>query len=226
MTIQTNRHSSENPYTIILADDHVLFRQGVHRIISEYPDLSIIGEAGDGLQLLKILNHARPDLIILDIAMPHLRGLEAAREIKALHPHIRILLLTMHRDMAYFRNAISAGVEGYLLKEDADTELLSAIRTIRKGEKYISPILFKDLTDDLLQLYRGKPHPDPDPLTTREREILKLIAEGKSSREIGELLHISLRTVQNHRANLMSKLNVKRTADLVRYAIVKGYTVV
>jgi len=211
-------------YRIVLADDHALFRQGIRRIIEEHPELEIVGEAGDGLELLNVLKRMDVDLVVLDIAMPNLRGLEAAREIKSSRPEIRILLLTMHKDMGYFRYAMSAGVEGYLLKEDADTELFSAINAIREGETYISPLLFKDLTDDLLQFYQGKPCQDMDPLTTRERQILKLIAEGKSSREIGELLHISIRTVQNHRANVMKKLGLKRTADLVRYALIKGYT--
>lgn len=210
-------------YRIFLADDHVLFRQGIKRIVAESDGLEIVGEAGDGLELLKCLNHVEPDLILLDVAMPHLRGLEAAKEIKTAHPGIKILILTMHRDMDYFRYAMSTGVEGYLLKEDADTELFSAIDTIRNGETYISPILFKELTDDLLQFYQGKPNASESPLTTRERQILKLIAEGHSSREIGDFLHISHRTVQNHRANMMKKLRVKRTADLVRYAILKGY---
>lgn len=210
-------------YRIVLADDHTLFRHGIRRIIDEADGLSVIGEAADGLELLDLLKHENPDMIILDIAMPRLRGLEAAREIRMVSPEIRILILSMHRDTAYFRHAMSAGVNGYLLKEDADTELFSAIQAIRAGETYISPILFKDLTDDMLLFYQGEPRAVEDPLTTREREVLKLIAEGRSSREIGELLHISIRTVQNHRSNLMKKLKAKRTADLVRYAILKGY---
>jgi DNA-binding NarL/FixJ family response regulator len=211
------------PYRIILADDHPLFRKGVRRIIEEKRGYEIVGEAADGLELLDMLKRNRAEMIILDIAMPKLRGLEAAREIKMIHPDVKILLLTMHRDTAYFRHAMAAGAEGYLLKEDADTELFLAIHAVRKGKTYVSPLLLKDLAGDLIQFCRGKHYENEDPLTTREREVLKLAAEGKSSREIGTLLHISHRTVENHRANIMKKLQTNRTADLVRYAVHKGY---
>jgi len=212
-----------NAYKIILADDHALFRKGIRRLIEDQAGLEVVGEAQDGLELVSMLNHIQPDMIILDVSMPNLRGLEAAKEVKAAHPDIKVLMLSMHRDTTYFRTAMSAGAEGYLLKEDADTELFSAISTLRKGDTYISPILFKDLTDDMLQFYQGKSPPLEDPLTNRERQVLKLIAEGNSSREIGKMLNISIRTVQNHRANMMKKLKLKRTADLVRYALLKGY---
>jgi len=211
------------PYGILIADDHALFRQGIRRILEEHDDLRVVGEAADGIELMKRPNRSLPDLVLLDIAMPKIRGLEAAKEIKTRYPEVKILMLTMHREIDYYRHAVSAGVEGYLLKEDADTELLSAISALRNGDRYVSPILFKDLTDELLQFYQGKSI-DPDQrLTNREREIVKLIAEGRSSKEIGELLHISHRTVQNHRANVMRKLKLKRTADLIRFAIIQGY---
>jgi DNA-binding NarL/FixJ family response regulator len=213
-----------NRYRILLADDHALFRQGIRRIIEEVPEFEVIGETGDGLELLKMLNHAVPDMVVLDIAMPGLRGLEAAKEIRTLNPEIEILILTMHREMDYVRHAIKAGAKGFLLKEDADTELISSINIIREGRHYISPLLFKDATEALVRLNEGFTGEGASPLTNRERQVLKLIAEGNSSREIGELLHISYRTVQNHRANIMKKLNVNRTADLVRYAVQKGYT--
>jgi len=209
----------------VLADDHILVRQGLKRILGGMADLEVIGEAGDGLQLLKLLEKIAPHMILLDISMPNLRGIEAIRAIKTLHPEAKILILTMHKDKEYLYQAISAGANGYLLKEDADTELTTAIDTIRRGKIYISPLLSGDLTDDWAQTYRGKsklPY-EPDNLTTREREVLKMIAEGKSSKEIADLLFISVRTVERHRANLMEKLNLKKTADLVKYAIQKGY---
>ena len=212
------------PYRIILADDHTLFRQGIRRIIEEDRNLKIIGEAEDGLKLLKILNRSDPDMIILDITMPNLRGIEATKKIKTIRQEVKILILTMHRDTAYFRHAISAGVDGYLLKEDADTELFSAINTIRQGKAYVSPILLKELSDDLIGFIKESPYQPSDPLTKREREILKLITEGKSSREIGTFLNISNRTVQNHRANMMKKLDLNNTADLIKYAIRNDYT--
>jgi DNA-binding NarL/FixJ family response regulator len=213
------------PFRIVLADDHILVRQGLRRILEEMADLEVIGEAGDGLELLKLLEKITPQIILLDISMPNLRGMEAIREIKALAPETKILILTMHKDKEYLYQAVSAGANGYLLKEDADTELSTAIETIRRGKVYISPLLSGDLAGDWAQTYRGKskiPY-EPDNLTTREREVLKMIAEGKSSKEIADLLFISVRTVERHRANLMDKLSLKKTADLVKYAIQKGY---
>jgi len=212
-------------YHIVLADDHVLFREGLKRILGELADLEIIGEAGNGLELLELLRHVTPHMVLLDLSMPNLRGIEAIREIKTSHPGMKILVLTMHGDREYLYQAISSGADGYLLKEDADTALSTAIEAIRRGKVFISPLLSGDLTDDWAQTYRGKsklPY-EPDNLTTREREVLKLIAEGKSSKKIADLLFISVRTVDRHRANIMEKLEVKKTADLVRYAIQKGY---
>jgi DNA-binding NarL/FixJ family response regulator len=212
------------PYHIVLADDHVILRQGLKRILGEATDLEVVGEAGDGLELLNLVNRLTPHMVILDISMPKLRGIEAIREIKMIHPEVKVLILTMHKDKEYLYQAISAGADGYLLKEDADTELFSAIETIRQGRVYVSPFLSEESKEDWLQIVRGKQNPPfAESLTTREKEVLKLIAEGKSSKEIGNLLFISARTVERHRANIMDKLNLKKTADLVKYAIQKGY---
>jgi DNA-binding NarL/FixJ family response regulator len=213
-----------NTYHILLADDHVLLRQGLKIIIEKMADLKIVGEVGDGLELLQLLKKLTPHLIILDISMPHLRGLEAIREIKAIHPAVQVLVLTMHKDREYLHEAIAAGAQGYLLKEDADTELFSAIQAIRRGKLYLSPFFSKGLTENWAQNLRGKQTlPPEEPLTTREREILKLIAEGKSNKEMADLLFISHRTVEHHRANIMEKLNLRKTAALVRYAMEKKY---
>lgn len=217
----------ENRYRIVLADDHAMFRRGVKRIIQENAELEVVGEAADGLQLLEIIKHSPPDMVIADVSMPNLRGLEATREIKMAFPEVRVIILTMHKDKEYLYHALSAGAEGYLLKEDADIELFSAINAIRQGGTYISRLLAPQLTDIFMERQRGQEGPGKLPselLTTREREIIKLIAEGKSSKEIASLLYISSRTVQHHRANIMRKLNFKKTADLVKYAIQKGYT--
>jgi len=212
-------------YRILLADDHTLFRQGIKRILTSASDLEIVGEAGDGLMLLELLKKLSPDMVIVDISMPHLRGLEATREIKIIDPAVKVLILTMHKDNEYLRNAVSAGAEGYLLKEDADTELFSAIATIRKEGHYISPLLSTDLAHELIQASNeGQSTLPSDPLTIREREILKLIAEGKPNKEIARLLYISIRTVEHHRASIMRKLNIKNTANLIKYAIRMGYT--
>jgi DNA-binding NarL/FixJ family response regulator len=213
-----------NPYSIVLADDHAMFRRGIKRIIEENRGLEVVGEAGDGFELLNLLKKTKPNLVILDISMPNLRGLEATKEIKMLHPGVKVLILTMHKDKEYLYHALSAGAEGYLLKEDADTELATAIKTIRQGKTYLSPLIAVQLQDLLVQEYQGTgPASLMEPLSTREKEIIKLIAEGRSSKEIGDLLFISSRTVQHHRANVMRKLNLKKTADLVKYAITKGY---
>ena len=204
-----------------------MFRRGVRRIIQSIDDVEVVGEAGDGFELLELLKKTSPQLVILDISMPNLRGLEATREIKIINPDVKVLILTMHKDKEYLYHAFSAGAEGYLLKEDADSELLSAIDTLRRGGTYISPLLSTQLADLFMQTSRpgAEPMTRPrEPLTTREREIIKLIAEGKSSKEVAELLFISSRTVQHHRANIMRKLNLKKTADLVKYALQKGYT--
>jgi DNA-binding NarL/FixJ family response regulator len=159
--------------------------------------------------------------------MPNLRGLEATREIKIINPDVKVLILTMHKDKEYLYHAFSAGAEGYILKEDADSELIAAIETLRRGGTYISPLLSTQLADLFMQKSRPFSEQQASPgdlLTTREREIIKLIAEGKSSKEVADLLFISSRTVQHHRANIMRKLNIKKTADLVKYAIQKGYT--
>jgi DNA-binding NarL/FixJ family response regulator len=212
------------PYRIILADDHVILRQGLKKIIEGRPDLEVIGEAGDGLELLRLVKQLMPQLVILDISMPNLRGIEAIREIKAVYPEAKTLILTMHKDSDYLYQGISAGADGYLLKEEADTELFSAIESIRSGGNYISACLSEVTQKDWIQMCRWKQDlPSTESLTTREKEILKLIAEGKSSKEIAELLFISFRTVERHRSNIMEKLKIKKTADLVRYALQKGY---
>ncbi len=203
-----------------------MFRRGVKKMLQGMNDVEVVGEAGDGLELLEILKKTAPHLVILDISMPKLRGLEAVREVKAIHPQAKVLMLTMHKDKEYLYHALSAGADGYLLKEDADTELFRAIETLRHGGTYVSPLLSPQLTD----LFKEKSHyasltssRPGELLTAREKVIIKLIAEGKSSREIAALLYISSRTVQHHRANIVRKLNLRRTADLVKYAIQKGY---
>ena len=209
----------------MLADDHVLVRQGLKRIINGTGDLAVVGEASDGLELLELLSKVSPDMVILDISMPRLRGIEAIQEIRRIRPNARVLILTMHRDKEYLYQSLSSGAMGYLLKEDADQELFAAIGRIRQGKTYVSPYLSDQVLDDLVQAGKGegKLSLETDTLTVRERQIVKLIAEGRSSKEIGDLLFISPRTVENHRANIMEKLRLNRVVDLVKYAVRKGY---
>jgi len=199
-------------------------RKGVRKIIEESGDMTVVGEAGDGLELLNLLKKETPDLVILDISMPNLRGIEATTEIKQSYPEVDVLILSMHKRKEYLYHSLDAGAKGYLLKDDTDVELLSAIKKIRGGGVYLSSILSDELTSDFIKIASGTAKLTQDNLTMRERQVLKLVAEGKTSEEIANLLFISSRTVQNHRANIMKKLNLSSTADLVKYAIRLGYT--
>lgn len=215
-----------SPYRIVLTDDHVLLRQGLRRIIEGVGDLEVIGEAGSGLELLRLLREcAPPHLIVLDISMPNLRGIETIPEIKAIHPQVKVLVLTMHRDRGYLIEAMGAGADGYLLKEDADTQFFSAVEKVRQGKVYVSPKLGDEVAATWALACRGdlRSPAEGERLTLREREVLKFIAEGQSAKEIADALCISHRTVEHHRANMMSKLNLKGTAELVKYAIANGY---
>lgn len=206
-------------YRIVLADDHVLLRQGLRRIIEGSADLKVVGEAADGLELMSLLSTVVPDMVILDISMPHLRGIEAARLIKEKYPEAKVLILTMHKDAEYVSRAFSAGADGYLVKEDADHELFSAVEKIRAGSNYLSPRLSEGLAEEWVRIQSG----DQKLLTAREKEVLRLIVEGKSNKEIADVLFISVRTVERHRANIMDKLNLKNTADLIKYGIREGF---
>lgn len=200
-------------YQIVLADDHALIRQGIRRLIQGTGDLEVIGEAGDGIELLTFLNTVSTKMVILDISMPNLRGIEAINTIKTTSTDVKILILTMHKE--YLHQALSAGADGYLLKEDADRDLFSAIDNIRQGRVYVSPRLAGELL--------GHRPPAPEPLSEREKEVLRLIARGNSNKEIGDTLCISVRTVEGHRASILKKLKLKNTAELVTHAIQKGY---
>lgn len=210
-------------YRIILADDHVMLREGIKKIINETKGLKVVAEASDGLELIKMVQQHIADMVILDISMPRLRGIEAAQEIKKSYPEVKTLFLSMYKTKEYLHLALSAGAKGYVLKEDTGSELIHAIDAIRKGKTYLSPLILKDLSDDLIGICRGSSQLDRDPLTPRERQIVKLIAEGKTSKEIAGLLFISIHTVNNHRKNIKSKLKIRKNADLVKYAIEQGY---
>lgn len=210
------------PYRIVLADEHILFRQGMKRIIDEMPETRVVGEANDGQEVIELVKKLLPDLAILDISMPKLSGIEACRQIRHLFPNVRILMLTMHKDREYLYHAISAGAQGYLLKEDSDEELFAAIGTIRKGAIYVTKALAGVVSTDISALFQGGERRLSRSLTSREKEVLKFISEGKSNSEVAEILRISIRTVETHRANIMNKLDLRNTAELVRYAIQNG----
>jgi DNA-binding NarL/FixJ family response regulator len=208
---------------VVLADDHVLIRHGIKKIIEAEPSFAVIGQVSDGLELLNFIKKITPDIILLDISMPNLRGIEAIGEAKKICPDVKIIMLTMHKSKQYLCHALSAGADGYILKEDSDTELLTAINHALKGDLFISPVLADELSREEIKACREKKGVPSDSLTPRERQVLKLVAEGRTSRDIAELLSISTRTVEHHRANLLKKLNINNTADLIKYAIRKGY---
>ena len=213
-----------DPYRIVLADDHAIFREGVKKILDGAEDIVVTGEADDGVQLLELLSEVAPHLVIVDLSMPNLGGIEAVREIKKAHPDIKTLILSMHAREEFLRSAISAGADGYLLKDDTGAELLSAIETIRRGENYFSSCFseeaLKSAANSDEKVQGGA---DPDRLTKREREVLTLVAEGKTSAEAAEILKISRRTIEHHRAAVAKKLGTSKLADLVKYAFRKGY---
>jgi DNA-binding NarL/FixJ family response regulator len=203
-------------YNIVVADDHALLRKGIIRILEEVDYIHVVGEAGDGLELIELLKKKKADMAIIDISMPNLRGIEATKEIKKIYPSIKVIILTMHKKVEYLQQALTMGADGYLLKEDTDEELLSAIENVKRGKIYISQALSEEVNEELVKRHRfGQKKITSETLTTREREILKLIAEGKSNRDIAQLLFISTRTVENHRAHIMQKLGFKKVTELV-----------
>ncbi|MCX8044655.1 MAG: response regulator transcription factor [Desulfobacterota bacterium] len=210
-------------YRLVLADDHTLFRQGIRKLIEEIPGLDVVGEASDGIELMRLVRRLKPDMVVLDISMPKLGGIEATHEILRLTPNASVLIITMHRRIEYVHHAFAAGAMGFLLKEDTGDEFAEAVRSIQTGKRYVTRRLASDIADDLSKFYKHNGTLPVDPLTRRERSILKLIAEGNTSRMIADILYISPRTVQNHRFHIMQKLNIKSTVDLVKYAIEKGY---
>jgi len=212
-------------YRVVLADDHVLMRDGIRQLLSEIPWIEVVGEVGDGIALVQLLKKIQPDMVILDIAMPGMRGIEAAGEIRSLYPDIDILFLSMHKNREFLAQALATEARGYLLKEDSGKELVTAIEAIRDGRLYLSAKLVQEFPTEILSICRTDRKELPHNLTRRERQVLTLIAEGKTDRQIGRLLFISLKTAQRHRYNIRHKLNLKSTAELVKYAIDNGYLI-
>lgn len=206
---------------ILIADDHTLLRNGICALLADEQDMMIVGEADDGREAVRLAGQLKPNVVLMDIAMPLLNGLEATRQIKHEHPEINILVLTMYDHEEYFREMLEAGASGYIIKRAAATELVSAIRSVYNGEAVLSPAITRLLLEDYLSHDARSEAGDPNALSSREREVLQLIAEGKTSREIAEILHLSVKTVQSHRTNLMQKLDLHDRGDLIKYAIQK-----
>ncbi|MDH6226781.1 MULTISPECIES: response regulator [Streptomyces] len=210
------------PTRILLADDHALVRRGVRLILDQEPDLEVVAEAGDGAEAVERARSQEVDLAVLDIAMPRMTGLQAARELAALRPDLRILMLTMHDNEQYFFQALKAGASGYVLKSVADRDLVAACRAAIRDEPFLYPGAVTALIRHYLDRVRQGEEAPGQILTPREEEVLKLVAEGHSSKEIAEMLFISVKTVQRHRANLLSKLGLRDRLELTRYAIRAG----
>jgi DNA-binding NarL/FixJ family response regulator len=206
-------------YRIVLADGHVIFRSGMKRLIEEVRDLQVVGEAGDRRETLKCIEALSPDMAIVDISLPGFAATDLTDEICTRHPRTRVLILTMIKKTEYLYGALASGARGYLLKEDSDADLFKAIDAIRAGKTFISPSFAGDIAWDLSRLVKGKIRKPKERLSPREKQVLRLIVEGKPNRKIAAILKISIRTVENHRARVMKKLHLGNTADLVRYAI-------
>ena len=210
-----------NEVRVILADDHTLVRAGLRKLLESVPNLTVVGEAQDGLELLSLVEQLQPDLVLMDIAMPGLNGLEAAARVTRGWPNIRILILSMHQSEEYVRQALRSGAAGYLLKDAAPLELELALKALLAGETYLSPAVSKGVVNDYVQRLRQDETPGSG-LTPRQTEVLQLIAEGHSSKEIARRLGLAVKTVETHRSQLMKQLDIHEVAGLVRYAMRVG----
>lgn len=209
---------SDQLITILLADDHNIVRQGLKLILGAQPDLKVVGEAGNGKEAVELAQQLKPDIILMDVAMPEVNGIEATKRIVAANSRARVLVLSMHKEAVYVREILKAGARGYILKDAIDTELLSAVRSVAQGDGYVSPAVSGSLLNDHAQ----KSNDPADALSPREREVLKLIAEGKTNKEVATHLNLSVYTVDSHRSKIMEKLNLHSTGELVRFAIKRG----
>ncbi len=208
---------------IALADDHAVMRTGLRLVLERQSDFSVIGEASDGREAVTLVQKESPDVLVMDIGMPNLNGIEAARQVATLAPHVCVVILSMHSDEAYVLRALKAGARGYLLKESAEADLIAAIRAVHAGKAFFSPAVSRMLADDYVRQLQDREIEDSyELLTTREREILQLIAEGKSNKEVAAILNLSLYTVETHRGNLMEKLGLHTVPELILYAVRKG----
>jgi len=212
-----------DPIRVFLVDDHRIFLEGLGRLIQDHPFMKIIGTAGNGRAALKEIRSLQPDVVLMDISMPHLNGLEATRIITGASPKTKVLILSMHESEAFLRRVLEAGAIGYLLKDSTADELFLAIEEVHKGNSYLSPPLARILINDYIESRKRGRGKDTEPLLTgKEREVFQLLAEGNSNRAVANLLDLSPKTVETHRKKIMKKLNLRNITDLVRYAIRMG----
>lgn len=208
---------------VLVADDHTIIRSGLRLLLERQPGFEVVGEAADGRQAVQLAESAHPDVVMLDIAMPNLNGIEAARQIAEKLPKTKVIILSMHSDEGYVLKALKAGAHGYLLKDSAESDIINAIRAVSQGKAYFSPEISKMLVDDYMRQMQQRGVEDSyELLTSRERELLQLLAEGKSNKEISALLNLSLYTVETHRGNILQKLNLHSLPELILYAVRKG----
>ena len=208
---------------VILADDHCVIRHGLRLILEQQEDFEVLGEARDGREAVNLAAALHPDVAVLDITMPNLNGIEAARQITEKQPHVAVVVLSMHADESYVLRALKAGARGYLLKESPESDFVSAIRSVNEGKSFFSPAISRLLVEDYVRQMQHRDIDDSyDLLTPREREILQIVAEGKSNKEIANLLNLSLYTVETHRGNILQKLNLHSVPELILYAVRKG----
>ncbi len=205
------------PIRILIADDHGVLRAGLRVLLNAEPDMQVVGEATAGHETLRLANELRPDVVLLDLSMPDLGGIEVTRRIKAALPETRVLILTVHEDERLLREAIQAGAAGYIVKRAVETELINAVRVVWRGDLYVHPAMTRALLKGLVPSSPADERPI-ESLTPRDTEVLRLIAQGYTNREIADLLSLSVRTVESHRANIMDKLGLRGRAELVRYA--------
>jgi two-component system response regulator NreC len=222
MTAEFSQGHHFKETTIVLADDHRVVREGLRALLEAEPHFRVVGEAGDGLEVVRLVERLRPDVLVLDMMMPALNGIEVARQVKKRSPKTHVVILSMHKDESYVVEALKNGASAYVLKDSSADELLKAVREAIAGRRYLSP----PLSDSAIEAYAdrsGGAAMDPyESLSTREREVLQLAAEGRTNPEMGKRLFISHRTVEIHRANMMKKLGLRSHADLIRYAVKKG----
>jgi len=213
----------EEKHRIVIAEDHTILREGLQVLISAEPEFEVVGEAGDGRDAIRLAEKLDPDLILMDLSMPNMNGMEAIREIKKRHEGVKIIALTVHKTEEYILATLQAGANGYVLKDATHAELMMAMRSVLKGKRFLSPGISEKVIDGYLEGRRDlKTQSSWDTLSPREREVLKLIAEGRKNREIAEFLFLSLKTVEKHRSNLMRKLDLHNAAALTALAIEKG----
>ncbi len=207
---------------VLIADDHSIVRAGIRSLLEDYADIKVVGEAGSGWEAIEQATRLQPDVVLMDIAMGDLSGLEATQEIKERIPAVNVLALTMHDREEYFFAMLKAGALGYVLKESDPDELLTAIRAVHQGEAFLSPVVTKAVLEDYLAQGTLQTQSRYDSLTLREKEVLRLTAEGKTTREMADMLHLSIKTIEKHRVNVMRKLELHNLSELIKYAIRKG----